>query len=249
MKQLVVTLTAISLLSGCVIYVGDGHAGTLQHTERTLKLDSNGLQQLVANTGAGKLQLIGEEGRTNIEVNASIHYYSEEDIRLSLTGSGSQAELQAEFSNSFSMGNSPYMDLVVRVPSGLTLDLNDGSGATDISGLTGDITIEDGSGELSLSGGRNVRVTDGSGSLQISDISGNLSVEDGSGETLIRHVAGDVTVQDGSGELSVSNVGGAVSIEDGSGDINVDGAGALTILESGSGGVKTKNVKGNVDIR
>ena len=36
MKNSVLTLAAATLLSGCVIYVGNGHAGDLQHEERKL---------------------------------------------------------------------------------------------------------------------------------------------------------------------------------------------------------------------
>lgn len=230
MKTGILSIAAATLLSGCVIYVGNGHAGDRLHEERTLNLSAANLDHLVADTGAGKLQIICEEGRDVIELQANIYYYNSEDIRLSLVRRGNDAVLEAGFASSFNSGNSPYIDLIVRVPAQLALTLEDGSGDTDIRGLQGDLNIEDGSGDLRISGGNNAKVTDGSGDLYIEKLSGNLILEDGSGDLIISEIAGIVT------------------IDDGSGDINVDGAGGLTILESGSGGLKINAINGPVQI-
>ncbi|WP_213999209.1 DUF4097 family beta strand repeat-containing protein [Arsukibacterium sp.] len=248
MKSEILSITAAVLLSGCVIYVGNGHAGDRLHEERSLSLSGADISQLVADTGAGKLEIIGEEGRELIELQASIHYYDSEDIRLSLVRRGNDAVLEAGFASGVYNGNSPYIDVVVKVPARLALTLDEGSGDTDIRGLTGDLTIEDGSGTLRIQGGNNANITDGSGNLFISQLSGSLVVEDGSGDTDIRQVQGRVTVEDGSGDLNISDIGGVVTIDDGSGDINVNGAGGLTILDSGSGGLKINAINGPVNI-
>ncbi|NRQ41649.1 hypothetical protein HRH59_03575 [Rheinheimera sp. YQF-2] len=248
MKSTVITLFAASLLSGCVIYVGNGHAGDLQHEERKLTLNGSDLKQLQADTGAGKLEIIGESGRSEVEMVANIYYYNADDIRLSLVRSGSSAVLEAGFDKNFYNGNSPYIDVLVKVPQHFGLTLDDGSGDTDIRGLTGDLQVEDGSGDLRINGGANVTVEDGSGNLFITQVNGKLSVDDGSGQLEIRTVSGDVSIEDGSGDIIVSAVGGIVTIDDGSGDINVDGAGGLTILDSGSGGLKLNAINGPVKI-
>ncbi|KUM51859.1 DUF4097 family beta strand repeat-containing protein [Rheinheimera sp. EpRS3] len=248
MKSTVITVFAAGLLSGCVIYVGNGHAGDLQHEERKLTLDGAALTQLVADTGAGKLDIIGEAGRSEIEMVANIYYYQADDIRLSLTTSGNSAVLEAGFDKSFYNGNSPYIDVLIKVPEHFGLTLDDGSGDTDIRGLQGDLQVDDGSGDLRISGGANVKVEDGSGNLLIEQVSGKLTVDDGSGDLTIRQVTGNVTIEDGSGDIVVNAVGGVVTIDDGSGDINVDGAGGLTILDSGSGGLKLNAINGPVKI-
>lgn len=248
MKSTVITLFAASLLSGCVIYVGNGHAGDLQHEERKLTLNGSDLKQLQADTGAGTLEIIGEAGRSEVEMVANIYYYNADDIRLNLVRSGSSAVLEAGFDNNFYNGNSPYIDVVVKVPEHFGLALDDGSGDTDIRGLQGDLQVEDGSGDLRISGGANVKVEDGSGNLLIEQVSGKLTVDDGSGDLTIRNVVGNVMIEDGSGDIIVSAVGGIVTIDDGSGDINVDGAGGLTILDSGSGGLKLNAINGPVKI-
>lgn len=248
MKTSVLTIAAATLLSGCVIYVGNGHAGDLQHEERTLALGAADLTQLVADTGAGKLDIIGEEGRSDVEVVANIYYYDAEDVRLSLVDSGSNAKLEAGFDKSFYSGNSPYIDLTVKVPARFSLKLDDGSGDTDIRGLKGDLYVDDGSGDLQIQGGANAVIEDGSGNLSIRQLSGKLQVEDGSGDLHISDVAGDVSIDDGSGDLTVNNIGGTVTVDDGSGDILVDGAAGLTVVNSGSGGLKINAINGPVKI-
>ncbi|HEX5794161.1 MAG TPA: DUF4097 family beta strand repeat-containing protein [Rheinheimera sp.] len=248
MKTSILTITAATLLSGCVIYVGNGHAGDLQHEERTLALNAANLKQLIADTGAGKLDIIGEDGRNEIALVANIYYYNADDIRLSLVDSGSNAKLEAGFDDAFYSGNSPYIDLVVKVPARFGLQLDDGSGDTDIRSLQGNLQIDDGSGDLRIQGGADATVEDGSGNLNISQLSGKLVVEDGSGDLSISDVKGTVNIDDGSGDITVSNIGGSVTIDDGSGDINVDGAGGLTILDGGSGGLKLNAINGPVKI-
>ena len=248
MKTSILSLAMASLLSGCVVYVGNGHASDLQHEERKLALSATELQQLVADTGAGKLEIIGETGRDSIELVANIYYYDAEDIRLSLSQRRSDAVLEAGFATAFYNGNSPYIDLLVKVPAHFSLTLEDGSGDTEVRGLSGDLNIDDGSGELRVSGGNNASIKDGSGDVYISQLSGNLLLEDGSGDADIRHIKGNISIEDGSGDLNISQVGGIVTIDDGSGDISVDGAGGLTIIESGSGGLKLNAINGPVQI-
>ncbi|MEH8018409.1 DUF4097 domain-containing protein [Rheinheimera muenzenbergensis] len=248
MKTSILTIATATLLSGCVIYVGNGHAGDLQHEERKLAVNAVDLQQLVADTGAGKLAIHGEAGRDTVELVANIYYYDAADIRLSLQSRGKAAVLEAGFSQSFYQGNSPYIDLVVKVPAQFGLKLDDGSGDSTISGLQGDLDIEDGSGELRVEGGNNANIKDGSGELTVSQLTGSLRVEDGSGSLQIKNIAGDVTVDDGSGDLTVRAVAGKVTIDDGSGDIEIDGAGSLTIVDSGSGGLKLNAIAGAVQI-
>lgn len=45
MKTTILTLSAAVLLSGCVVYVGTGHATDLLHQERALSLDAAPMQQ------------------------------------------------------------------------------------------------------------------------------------------------------------------------------------------------------------
>jgi hypothetical protein len=232
MLKALVPLTAVVLLSGCIIVVGEEYRDDedLATELRTLDLAAADLDGLVATTGAGSFELIGEEGRTSIDVSAEIRYADPDDIRLSLERQGSKARLIAEMRNDSRHGGRAHINVLVRVPAGLDLDLEDGSGAIDISGLRSTVLVNDGSGSLQIDGGA------------------ALTLKDGSGAIVVEQISGDVFIDDGSGEIQVRDIGGTVTIKDGSGAISVRGAGGLNILESGSGGVEIKDVRGPVDL-
>lgn len=249
MKLGVLAVVTTTLLSGCVVYVGDAQSGgrwstdDLNHETRTLSLAASELTALEANIGAGSLTITGEAGRSTIEVSAEVYYIDGEDIRLSLQRKGDNAVLVAGFENGGYNGANPYIDVTIKVPAALQLALTDGSGSIDISGLTQAMDIEDGSGSINIDGGSDVELDDGSGEVVIRNLSGNVDIEDGSGSLTIMDVAGDVNIDDGSGGIDVMRVGGTVTINDGSGSILVDTAGGLNIIDDGSGGIDTRNIK------
>ncbi len=246
MKKIFPLLTTVLMLNGCVIQVNADEP--LEAEQRQLQLSAAQLKQLVADTGAGNLQIIGEAGRQQIDVAATIYSRAKTEVELSLQARGDAALLVAKTSERFSIGNSPYIDLVVKVPASFNLKLDDGSGDTDIRGLTGDLVVNDGSGNLRIDGGKQLSVEDGSGDLQISNIAGNTQVDDGSGNMDIRHIGGDLTITDGSGDIRVSQVAGTVRIDDGSGDIQVEQAGSLIVEDGGSGDIRYQQISGKVEL-
>ncbi len=230
--KVLLPITAIALLTGCIIVVGEEYRDQedLAYELRTLELAAADLDGLVATAGAGSFELIGEEGRDNVDVSAEIRYADPDDIRLSLERQGTEARLIADMRNDSRHGGWAHINMVVRMPANLDLDLEDGSGAITISGLRSSLLVNDGSGSLQIDGGAALTLKDGSGAIEIAQISG------------------DVFIDDGSGEIQVRDIGGTVTIKDGSGAISVRGAGGLNILESGSGGVEIKDVRGPVDL-
>lgn len=229
MKNLALVAAAATLLTGCVVYadVSDDNGfwgeSDLQHETRNLSLNTTGIDELKADTGAGSLEIIGEAGRTSIDVVAEIYYRDADEIRLSLEQSGDDAVLIADFDRNSYRGDSPYINLVVRVPAELAVDVNDGSGSIVMRDITGDIDIEDGSGSINVENAGNVEIDDGSGSITVRNLSGNLNVEDGSGSMNIEQVAGKVTIDDGSGGIEVRNVGDLNIIDAGSGGVRIEG--------------------------
>lgn len=96
------------------------------------------------------------------------------------------------------------------MPSGLALDIEDGSGEIEISGV-GATRIDDGSGSIDV---RDVDgdLTDGSGEIEVRDV---RIREDGSGSIRAVEVSGDFIVdRDGSGGISVDRIGGRVETPD-----------------------------------
>lgn len=248
----ILVFTAGVSLTGCIINVNAAGMPDLDHQQRELTLDSQDLQGLIAETGAGSLEIIGVEGLTQIKLVADI--YSNKDsnddskVILTLEKKANKAKLKADFEQSGFNNYSPYIDLKLQVPANLALDIDDGSGAILISKMTADINVKDGSGELIINGGNNVSIDDGSGDIEVSKISGNLTIDDGSGAIKVTDVRGNIAIDDGSGNIEVANVQSPVTITDGSGDINVFNTKGLTILAAGSGDVKFNKIDGPVSM-
>lgn len=235
MLKVLSPVIAVLALSGCIVHVGGASASADQLEQRTLQLDIADIVTLDAETGAGSLVIIGESGRSTIDVEADIYRVDDENYTLTLERSGSKAELVADISsrsgNNWNFGgNSPRIDVIVKMPADMALKLDDGSGSIDIKGLTNNIEIEDSSGSLEIDGGYNIKIDDGSGSL------------------LVKNATGNVDIEDGAGSLTVINTAGKVTVDDGSGSINIDGAGSLEIVNSGSGGVDISDVAGTVNV-
>ena len=207
---------------------------------RELSLPAAHLSLLDIDAGAGSLTVVGEAGRADVVVEATISVSGNEDaarrtvesdMELSLEQRGDRAELTSRFESRFFRWRSqPRIDLEVIVPEGFALTIEDGSGSMVVRQVLGDVHIEDGSGSLSLrdTGGR-ITINDGSGSIEIDQAGGDVSIVDGSGSIDVHGVRGSVTVDDGSGGIDVS-------------DVSQD----VIVASDGSGGVHTARVAGNV---
>lgn len=218
-------------------------APTLQET-RQLRLSVSPETLLAIDAGAGSLSLRGEPDMEAIEVEAEIWQVSPNDdytLKLEIDESG-MARLLA---NTGAGANRDRIDLDIRVPASIRLDVTDGSGSIHIGDLAGPINVDDGSGSIGIEDiGADITIEDGSGSLRVENTGGNLRIDDGSGSITVRNSAGDVTLDDGSGSISVTDTAGIVTIVDGSGSINVDGAQDFKLLDDGSGSVDLDNIRG-----
>ncbi len=267
----IIALSTLTMLSGCIVVAAPNSADV--HLTKEFSLNAKSLNELEIEAGAGSLSIKGQAGLTEIQVKADIYTSSEdhENYELTLSDSGSTAYLVAKgksHSGLFS-GNyhSVHIDLEVRVPQEMMLDVHDGSGGLLIKDINNNVNIKDGSGELIVhnikgdltiddGSGRiqvskivgNVEIDDGSGEMKLSNIKGHVDIDDGSGSIEVRNVEGNANLEDGSGDLTVSQVSGMVTVDDGSGDIDVQDTGGLKILETGSGGLRIKNVKGEFEI-
>lgn len=268
LAQILLFITGTTLLSGCIVIASPSHAN--YHSQQELIIDAQTLNALEVEAGAGSLIIVGSEHVTEITVVADLYTKNRDavDYELTLTDAGKGAILIAKINSSgFWQGDAPHIDIKVTMPSHLTLNVDDGSGAINISNINAEVKVKDGSGDLTIQNVKrdleindgsgslyisqimgNVTVIDGSGEMEISDVSGNLNVNDGSGSIYVKGISGNTIFKDGSGDLTVRKVDGMVTIDDGSGDIDVEQAGGLKILQSGSGGLRVKKVKGGFEI-
>lgn len=242
--------------------------------ERRVSVPAGPVDLFRLRAGSGSLRVVGVEGRSEIQaVGRACASEQEflEAIQLSSEMDGSTLVMETLYPRltGWSGGNRyARLDLTVEVPMGLAADIQDGSGAVELSGL-GNVDLTDGSGEAIISGIRgDLSVRDGSGELEIRDVSGRVSVEDGSGEILLESAGSDVEIRDSSGGLEIHGVGGSLTLRDSSGEIDVsnvtgsvlvlgDGSGSIDVVDvggdfvvehDGSGSIRHEGVQGTVDI-
>jgi hypothetical protein len=147
----------------------------------------------------------------------------------------------------------------IEVPPETEMRALTGSGALEIRGIRGPLTITSGSGDISASDiTERVEVTTGSGAIQLanvqaethlstrsgdmelSNIHGGIRARTGSGDVTISQPGGNITVDTSSGDLTVSNVTADLRVRTGSGDVTVDGnpgASSFWDFRTGSGDV------------
>ncbi len=223
--------------------------------EVSYSLSSSDLEQLSIIAKAGSLSVHGAETGSDIVIEATLcsSRKSElEGMEVSHNRRGDVETLETvipDFHGSLWISRYAYIDLEVSIPAGLAVTIKDGSGAMHVSG-TGDLRIEDGSGEISVrSVAGNLTIRDGSGEINVEEVDGNVKINDGSGEMDVSDVIGNVDITDGSGHMRITQVGGTVSISDGSGGIDVrDVEQKVVIREDGSGSIDLRRVNSSVDI-
>lgn len=250
-KILSIVLLA-QLSTACVIHVGGGESRRADvELNETKTLSATNVNKLVVDAGAGKLDITGDDTISEIQVEAYIVTSNDISYRLDLTKTGSTAYLVAEHDSysGYWVGSSPKIDLTVKVPINMSLEVEDGSGEITIANINGDAVVDDGSGDITITDlkGR-LSIDDGSGDMELTNIGGPIDIEDGSGSIYVTKVSGDLQIEDGSGDLYASIIAGKVTVDDGSGDIEVVSAGGFNLIESGSGGLKIKDIKGMVNI-
>ncbi|GAA0716532.1 DUF4097 family beta strand repeat-containing protein [Dokdonella soli] len=145
-----------------------------------------------------------------------------------------------------------YIELHVRVPAKLAIDIKSSSGDADVRNVAA-LAFDAGSGDLRVDRIAGTLTTHaGSGDVTGAGI-GSLDVRGtGSGDITLRDVHGDVKVAHvGSGDLHFANVGGSVDIGSvGSGDVSVDHAERdVTVDSIGSGDLSVSNIGGNFTVR
>lgn len=244
---------------------------------RDFDVDAAGLKTIAFRIGSSDLVVEGVPGLAKVEVRGRACASEQAwlaDLRVDQQRGGDRLEIAPRQDRgqhwSWFESSYAYVDLEVRVPAGLAVDLRSGSGdakvrnvaALDYDGSSGDLTIDAVAGAVALSlssgdvDGRDIGSVEvravSSGDLGLRDIRGDVRIDRvGSGDVTFDNVGGSVTVgRVGSGDVRVAHVQRNVSVDSvGSGDVTAtDVGGDFTVRSKGSGDVHHRGVRGKVDV-
>jgi putative adhesin len=225
---------------------------------RNAVVDAKGARVIRIVARAGELRVEGKPGATQVQVRGTARASSERllaDIKLIAERRGDTVVIEADIPHrgGWRALNDAYrgLDLVIDVPQGAALEVEDSSGDLEIRKV-GALDLDDSSGSIELHDIEGaVRVDDSSGEVRIEGVKGDVRLRDSSGGIEVRHVTGSVTVEnDSSGEIEMADVSGTIHVErDSSGGIHVaDVGGDFIVDRDGSGDIDMRNVKGTVRI-
>src|SRR6478736_3647484 len=228
--------------------------------ERNLDIDPAGLKALTLVLGSSDAQVEGVAGIKRIEVRGKACASEEEwlkDLTVDQERGGDRVRVTTSknrdgthinlFGSSYA-----YIDLTVRIPVDLALEVDAGSGDADV-GNVASLRFTSGSGDAIIYdiGGLDVERV-GSGDIRASNARGDIKVGHvGSGDVTFADVRGSVRIESvGSGDVGVRRTAGDVEIGSiGSGDVTVDGVGGNFIVHSaGSGDLHHHQVTGKVEV-
>lgn len=226
---------------------------------RDLDLPAAGLNRVILQTQAGDLRIVGVAGMTTVELRGRACAASAgqlEKLQLQQRSGGGRLEVSTTAPEDSDMklfgANYAYIDLEVRMPQALALELSDSSGDIEISDA-GAIDLTDSSGDITVRDPRgDVRVRDTSGDIEIDGAQGSVVVaSDSSGDIEIDGARRDVTIEnDSSGDIEIRKISGSARVDrDSSGDIRFRSIGGdAEVGIDSSGRIYADGVKGNFTV-
>lgn len=222
--------------------------------DHNFDIDPAGLKALQLVLGSNDVHVEGVAGGKRIEVRGKAcaseqDWLKDLDVKQERSGDHARVWTTRDRDSHFGWGSSyAYINLEIRLPPELLVDIDSGSGDADVTNVAA-LNYGAGSGDLKarrVAG--NVSIKVGSGDVIVEDL-GNLIVERvGSGDIHATNVRGSVKVGHvGSGDLRLADVKEGVRVESvGSGDLVVDRAGGdVEVGSIGSGDVTADNIGGN----
>jgi len=193
-----------------------------------------GIKTIDLNTGVGDLT-VAPSGSDAVEVQVSYHA---DRIKPVFTVRGGKLILEEE---EVSRNGNVNTDWVLKVPSGIELHSNSGTGSAEFTDLAITLDHNSGTGRVvadRLSG--NVELNTGTGRLVVNTSEGAFDLNSGTGNVIVDGFSGALKANSGTGRVEVS--GAAIeresSFNSGTGDVRVRLAAALAgdiSVSSGTG--------------
>lgn len=200
---------------------------------RELELPGDDLKRLVVDHRNGEIKIAGVSDTDKIEVSARAQAkgIGMDKLELKLEARQDTAYLDARFKAQFLAMGSGTIDLEVKVPKRMKLDIT--------SHRDGDLYISD----LSSS----VDIDNINGDIQVSNLSGCLEIDNRDGDIVVRDIGSDVSIRNVNGHITVDRVEGSAEIRVGDGSLDINRvAKDVSITQTGNGDVKIGEVKGKI---
>ena len=232
---------------------GASAQGCEHEAQRTASAASAGVERVRIIAHAGSLEVTGRGGASQVAARGRACASEADDlaelvIRVHREGATLVVEATHPDDDNSSRNDYAYLDLIVDLPQGMPVSIEDGSGDMTVTGV-GAARVNDGSGDIRL---RDIAgaldVNDGSGEITIANVSGSVDIEDGSGNIEISTARGDVEVNDGSGNVTADEIGGSVRVDDGSGEIRLTDVVRSVTVDDGSGSIRVERIGGDFTV-
>ena len=138
-----------------------------------------------------------------------------------------------------------WVDFVIRVPQGVSANIENIVGNVTANGLGGDLSVDTHTGHVIVAGGTGaVEADTGSGDVRVSNRDGDVSADTGSGDVEISNINGDVSADTGSGDIIVIGVeGGRIEADTGSGDVRLERVSGSLTADTGSGDIEAVDLR------
>lgn len=223
-----------------------------------MNVPASGVRTITFKVQEGDFVLRGDPQAREVQMNVSIDRtwifkLGEEDILkrlITVSGQGSDkltivTDIPRAISN---WGRAEYpIDFEVVVPAGVRLVVEDTSGKIELSELTGDVRVHDGSGTFSARDLRgSLELEKESGDIRIEDVGGLTRISSHSGQMKLRRLNG-LDIRDSDGNVNLDQARTA-SIRNRGGNLRVSGLSGDLSIDDEAGEIVVTNVQGAVDI-
>jgi DUF4097 and DUF4098 domain-containing protein YvlB len=262
------SVVAICIVGLAVISMaGDVQPATKKFEETGKKVVAlEGEQVLYVGNKRGDIILIGEEGRSEIEIVFTKKVRAENEAEAKKIAGGmdivfkrknGELIIVAEYPEadnarksilSIILQRDPRfsMDFKIMVPSNMIMKAKTSSGDIAVFDAGRDIGLSAASGDVVVERiGGYIEIGVSSGDIEIKDAAGCVKVNSASGDISAEEVAGDMEVRTSNGDVDLDGIEGDLVIATSSGDVTVKGVGGVKYKGSG-GEAKFYGVRGPV---
>jgi hypothetical protein len=239
------------------IFATAAQTGAYKYEEtytRTIELENE--VRLVIGNKRGDIIVIGEEGRTELELIVTEYVRAEsekiarqiaEEMSVSISRKDGDCIIIAIFPDtdgdkksivSVLLQRDPksHMDIKVMAPPHLALKLKASSGDVTAENISNTVHASTASGDIVLK-----RIE---GDSEVSASSGNIVIEEHKGDVKIDSASGDVTASEIEGDVHVKTASGDIELEELTGNLNIISASGETLV-NGAGNIEYKGSSGD----